>query len=103
MALCGRSAPSRTTTCLPAKLLHRRHDGQITFALSESCQALPVKIFYFRFSELCDYLPPSRLRQEGRIAIATDVGSGERWTRWCREASGIEADERNRAVLISRR
>jgi len=27
---------------------------------------------------------PSRTREEGRIAIVTDVGSGMRWTRRCR-------------------
>jgi hypothetical protein len=67
------------------------------------CQAPSAKIFSFRFSEFCDCIAPSRLHQEGRIAIATDVGSGERWTRQCRKASGTEADERSRAVLISRR
>ena len=32
--------------------------------------------------------PPSRLHQEGRIAIVTDVGSGMRWTRRCFSAPG---------------
>jgi hypothetical protein len=35
---------------------------------------------------------PSRTREEGRIAIVTDVGSGMRWTRRCRETSDTEAD-----------
>ena len=29
---------------------------------------------------------------EGRIAIVTDVGSGMRWTRWCRRTSDANAD-----------
>ncbi len=48
------------------------------------CQAPPRKIFRFIFSENRDYLRSSRLHLEGRIAIVTDVGSGERWTSWCR-------------------
>jgi len=73
------------------------------FAYSESCQASFAKILSFRFSEVCDFIRPSRLHLEGRIAIVTDVGSGERWTHWCRQTSGIEADERNRVVPIPRR
>ena len=47
-----------------------------------SSQPRPAKIFCFRFSESCGHLPASRRRQRGRIAIVTDVGSGERWTQW---------------------
>jgi hypothetical protein len=36
----------------------------IDFAL---CQALPVKIFFFRFSENYDLVSPSRLEHEGRF------------------------------------
>jgi len=32
------------------------------------------------------------LPQEGRFAIVTDVGSGMRWTRWCRETNDAYAD-----------
>jgi hypothetical protein len=74
----------------------------------KACQALQLKIFFFRFTEIYDCIRPSRLHQEGRIAIVTDVGSGERWTRRCfsareRADEGICSDERNRVVLISRR
>jgi hypothetical protein len=38
------------------------------------------------------YFLPSRTHQEGRIAIVTDVGRGERWTRKLRLTSVAEAD-----------
>jgi hypothetical protein len=40
---------------------------------------------------------------EGRFAIVTDVGSGMRWTRQCRQTSGAECGRRSRVVLMPRR
>ena len=54
-------------------------------------QAAYGKIFLPFFRKLC---LSSRIliRSEGRPRIATDVGSGTRWTCWCRKASGANAD-----------
>ena len=50
------------------------------FALSEICQALPRKIFLFRFSEIHDCIRPSRFHMEGRLANRHKRWNGTRWT-----------------------
>jgi hypothetical protein len=50
------------------------------------CPAPRAKIIIFASHPNHTYNPqPSRTRQEGRIAIVTDVGRGMRWTRQYRE------------------
>ncbi len=67
------------------------------------CQALPRKIFIFRFSEICDHLPASRCHREGR-RDRHDVGSGERWTRrTCVRRAQVRRGRRKRVVLSPRR
>src|SRR6185437_15748315 len=66
------------------------------FVLSES-KSSDVKPLLQKYSSyifrnimiVCTYPAATK---EGRIAIVTDVGGGERWTRRCRQTSGIEAD-----------
>src|SRR6185312_51144 len=50
--------------------------GQITSPYQNSCQALPRKIFLFRFSERYGHLSPSRLRMRGvsRSSRTLDAG-----------------------------
>jgi hypothetical protein len=53
-------------------------DGQISDLAVES----PLqKYFHFHPTQINSTTLPSRPREEGRIAIVTDVGHGMRWTR----------------------
>jgi hypothetical protein len=64
-------------------------DGQIR----EVCvQPHLQKYFCFHSTQITCLLTPSRAHQEGRFAIVTDVGCGERWTRELRLTSVAEAD-----------
>jgi hypothetical protein len=57
------------------------------------------KIFLFSFYPKCVFLRPSRLIDEGRIAIVTNVERGMRWTRRCRvrmRSQGGATRERSR-------
>ena len=70
---------------------------------AELCQALPRKIFLFRFSERYDHLPASRCHQEGR-RDRHDVGNGERWTRGvCVRRAQVRRGRLKRVVLSPRR
>jgi hypothetical protein len=51
-----------------------------------------AKKFRFAFASIRWLLPLIPPQSEGRIAIVTDVGSGMRWTRWCRQTSDVDAD-----------
>ena len=77
-ALNGES--NRSSTCQLSEVDRKqpvdlRNDaaGQITSSYQKSCQALPAKIFLFRFPEIHDYPPRIPPPLEGRIAIVTDV------------------------------
>ena len=53
-------------------------DGQIS---DRAIQPRLQKYSCFHLSQISLRTPPSRSREEGRIAIVTDVGHGMRWTR----------------------
>jgi hypothetical protein len=78
------------------------------FALSEPCQALARKIFCFRFSELCDWMPPVPPPPGG--AYRDRHGRGKRdavdaadMQRAVRVDEHIRSVRRNRVVPIPRR
>ena len=50
------------------------------FKGESAVQSPKPKIFYFCFSEIHVFFTSSRLDQEGRIAIVTNVECGTRWT-----------------------
>ena len=50
------------------------------FKAESAVQSPKPKIFYFCFSEIHVFFTSSRLDQEGRIAIVTNVERGTRWT-----------------------
>jgi hypothetical protein len=74
------AALSLASSMLPRRWLRQKTDFSSLFKPLGVIEFSNRK-FYFRFSEMCDYLLPIPRPQEGRIAIVTDVGCGMRWTR----------------------
>jgi hypothetical protein len=89
----------RTVTSATRRANH--HSAQLR-PIRSHVKSLPRKYSSSAFRKSMITSPHPASTRRG-VATVTDVGSGERWTRWCRQASGIEADERSRAVLIPRR
>jgi hypothetical protein len=79
----------------------RRTNFASQFNLIRLAGPVSGKISLPFFRNVC-YLPRILHPQEGRLAIASDVGSGRRWTAWCATTKRAGADERKRVVLISR-
>ena len=66
-------------------------DGQITSRVTKTVQPFREKYSALFLTQITCLLTPSRAHQEGRFAIVTNVGRGERWTRELRLTSVAEA------------
>ena len=75
------SAPLRPSNPLP--LIPGWPSGK-SRAVRTFCPVPARKIFYFRFSENCVLIRPSRPDAEGRSANRHQTWGGMRWTRQCR-------------------
>jgi hypothetical protein len=77
-----RTSGDFSATDLPDVLIYRNH-------VNPSLE----KYFVFSETQINCRVAPILTRQEGRFGRSPrTLGPGMRWTRWCREASGVSAD-----------